>query len=252
MSGTMNVMARADGGVVGLVLGMKGGRLTVMRTSAPDAPAARAGIVRGDRLVRIDQVTTEGLTRKEAARQIGGPVGEKVTLWIERAGVANPIAFELTREPAPGSEPLPPGTRKFLLALFGTLVAIAVGVVLMVSRSRDHEDAAAAYAGYLREGETQRAYALLSSESPGASSYDTWLETMNTPLLRRATDFRIGSVKKSSAGHGCVRASAEVDDTRVHLTVYTDEQSEGVRIHSVVTNAEENRDAWARVRPWDC
>ena len=60
-------------------------------------PAARAGVLPGDRLVSIDGTPADGLTPPALAALLRGVVGTTVRLEIARAGVAEPIRLALTR-----------------------------------------------------------------------------------------------------------------------------------------------------------
>jgi carboxyl-terminal processing protease len=77
---------------VGMEIDVKNGILTVV-TPLKDTPASRAGIKTGDRILKIDGATTEGLTVEEAVKKIRGPKGTSVIVLIFREGKA---PFELT------------------------------------------------------------------------------------------------------------------------------------------------------------
>ncbi len=64
----------------------------------PGSPAARKGLRAGDRIVRIDQRSTEGMTLKEAVRLLRGKPGDSVTLTIQREGLEKPLVVEIVRE----------------------------------------------------------------------------------------------------------------------------------------------------------
>ena len=59
----------------------------------PNAPAAIAGVITGDYILKIDGVSTEGMTLADAAKHIKGPRGSFVTLTLlrhfEEEGVEN-------------------------------------------------------------------------------------------------------------------------------------------------------------------
>ena len=61
------------------------------------SPAAKSGILSGDRILKIDDVTTEGLSLDEAAEKMRGVVGSHVTLTIVRENEAE-REFELVRD----------------------------------------------------------------------------------------------------------------------------------------------------------
>ncbi len=72
-------------GGVGMEMGMKKGALTVI-SPLKRTPAARAGILSGDKIVGINGTSTEGMSIDEAVRLIRGPKGTTVTLIILRDG----------------------------------------------------------------------------------------------------------------------------------------------------------------------
>lgn len=63
----------------------------------PGTPAEEAGMQTGDRIVLIDHRSTAGLTSEEALKLLRGPAGSKVTLGVERPGVGERLAFNVTR-----------------------------------------------------------------------------------------------------------------------------------------------------------
>ena len=69
----------------------KGG--VVVAQVFPNTPAQEAGLLRGDRIVGVNGKPTTGQTQDQIIQSIRGPAGAKVTLTIERAGVAN---FDVT------------------------------------------------------------------------------------------------------------------------------------------------------------
>ena len=83
-------------GGLGIVIGLKDGRLTV---TAPleGTPAWRAGVKAGDRIIQINDESTINMTLTEAVEHLRGPVGTKVTLKIERNGKSEPLIMTLKR-----------------------------------------------------------------------------------------------------------------------------------------------------------
>ncbi len=72
-------------GGVGMEIGVKDNILTVV-APLPDTPAARAGILAGDKILKIYDKTTQGLSAEEAVSMIRGKIGTKVTLTISSNG----------------------------------------------------------------------------------------------------------------------------------------------------------------------
>ena len=84
-------------GGVGVVLGMVDGYVTVTKQLL-DTPAARAGIVAGDRLLEVDHESLKGRTLRQAVRELRGEPGTDVHLRIRRPAVSAALDFELTRD----------------------------------------------------------------------------------------------------------------------------------------------------------
>ncbi len=71
---------------IGVQISVKDGKLTVI-SPIEDTPAAKAGLKANDYIVEIDNVSTKGMTVKDAADKIRGEEGTSVKLLIRRAGV---------------------------------------------------------------------------------------------------------------------------------------------------------------------
>lgn len=70
-------------------------------TVLPDAPAARAGLQPGDRIVRIDTVSAIGLDRKRIPDLLRGARGSRVALEVVQRGMTEPLHMEVTRDRIP-------------------------------------------------------------------------------------------------------------------------------------------------------
>ena len=82
---------------VGLELTMKDDQLVVISPIA-DAPGERAGILPGDRILRIDGAPTRDVTLSEAIRRMKGAPGSKIALEIMRDGFSSPQTLTLVRD----------------------------------------------------------------------------------------------------------------------------------------------------------
>jgi len=82
---------------VGMELGIKEKILTVV-APIEGTPAFKAGIKSGDKILKIDDKTTEGMTTEEAVSLIRGPKGTSVTLTIIRKNMDSPTEIKLTRD----------------------------------------------------------------------------------------------------------------------------------------------------------
>jgi len=84
-------------GGVGIELGQRDGQLLVI-SPIDDTPAARAGILPGDRIFGIDGEPTENMDVMEASRRVKGVPGTKLTLTVDRDDFEKPKDFILIRE----------------------------------------------------------------------------------------------------------------------------------------------------------
>ncbi|NRA40175.1 MAG: S41 family peptidase, partial [Planctomycetes bacterium] len=63
----------------------------------PGNPADRAGLLGGDKIMKVNGEKTEGLSLSETVQRIKGKSGTKVVLGIEREGEEELLAIEVTR-----------------------------------------------------------------------------------------------------------------------------------------------------------
>ena len=83
---------------IGAVVNMlPNGRLVIVEP-LPGRPAARAGIQRGDLVLKVDDTPIQNMTLIEAVSLIRGPAGTKVRLTILRRGVKEPFEVVVVRE----------------------------------------------------------------------------------------------------------------------------------------------------------
>lgn len=88
---------RGSFGGLGILVGVKNERLTVVRTYQ-GTPAARAGIQAKDVIVKIDDRDAVGLDLETAVGLMRGPVGSAINISVKRNGVPAPLEFSMTRE----------------------------------------------------------------------------------------------------------------------------------------------------------
>ena len=84
-------------GGVGLEVSLDEGFVKVV-TPIDDSPSARAGILSGDVVIRIDDQPLKGMDLNKAVNMMRGPRGSKIKITVMREGVDQPIDFELERD----------------------------------------------------------------------------------------------------------------------------------------------------------
>ena len=82
---------------VGMEVGLKDKTLTVV-APLKDTPAYRADIKSGDKILKIDDKVTTGMSVEESIKLIRGPKGTTVTLTIFRAGLNQPKEIKIVRD----------------------------------------------------------------------------------------------------------------------------------------------------------
>ena len=93
----MDMLTRGNYGGVGIRIGSRHDTLTVI-SPMEDSPAWQAGILPGDRIIRIDSLYTKGKKIDDLAEKIRGPEGTIVQLTILRGSEKEKILFHLTRK----------------------------------------------------------------------------------------------------------------------------------------------------------
>src|ERR1700756_155044 len=81
---------------LGIEVSMKNGLPTVI-TAMEDTPAAKAGILSGDQILRINSISTERMDLQDAINVLRGPAGAKVTLTLLRPSTNEIKEYTLQR-----------------------------------------------------------------------------------------------------------------------------------------------------------
>src|SRR5438270_988130 len=81
---------------LGIEVSMKNGLPTVI-TAMEDTPAAKAGILSGDQILRINSISTERMDLQDAINILRGPAGAKVTLTLLRPSTNEIKEYALQR-----------------------------------------------------------------------------------------------------------------------------------------------------------
>lgn len=93
----MQVETRGEFGGVGIQIGVKDNRLSVI-APIEGTPAYRAGIKAGDFITKVNEDSTKDLSLMDAVTKMRGPKGSKVNLTIQRDGTPEPLVFTLLRD----------------------------------------------------------------------------------------------------------------------------------------------------------
>lgn len=83
-------------GGLGLVVTLAGGYITVV-SPMEDTPGFRAGILAGDRIVKVDGKSVEKQPLPDVVRQLRGEPGSSVSITVERPATGGTRDFTLTR-----------------------------------------------------------------------------------------------------------------------------------------------------------
>jgi carboxyl-terminal processing protease len=93
----MQVETQGEFGGLGIVISIKDRMLTVV-SPIDDTPAARAGVLAGDMIIKIDGKDVIDIALHDAVKLLRGPVGSNVSISILREGEKDTREFELERE----------------------------------------------------------------------------------------------------------------------------------------------------------
>jgi carboxyl-terminal processing protease len=92
----LQVGTQGEFGGLGIEVGMEDGFVKVI-SPIDDTPAARAGVMAGDMIVKIDDSSVKGMTLNDAVKMMRGRPNTQITLTIVRKAETNPIVITLTR-----------------------------------------------------------------------------------------------------------------------------------------------------------
>src|SRR5262249_3737434 len=84
-------------GGLGIEVKMEDGLVKVV-SPIDDTPAAKAGIMSGDLIAKIDGEAVQGMSLEQAVNKMKGPVNTKTKLTIVRKGADAPLDVAITRE----------------------------------------------------------------------------------------------------------------------------------------------------------
>ncbi|PEN13571.1 carboxyl-terminal protease [Longibacter salinarum] len=93
----LNIITRGRYGGVGLNVGKRGGKVTVL-SPIEGASGYKQGVRAGDLILEIEDQSTDELSMADVRTLLRGEPGTTVNIVVGREGVATPIDFTLTRE----------------------------------------------------------------------------------------------------------------------------------------------------------
>jgi carboxyl-terminal processing protease len=93
----MQVETSGSFGGLGIEITLRDDILTVV-SPIDGTPAHRAGLAAGDRIVKIDGLSTKDMQLADAVKKMRGKPGTKVTISVVREGWTEPKDFEIVRE----------------------------------------------------------------------------------------------------------------------------------------------------------
>jgi carboxyl-terminal processing protease len=170
---------------IGIYIDLRDNHLIVVQPIA-DTPAARAGLRAGDRILRINGTSTQGMALQEAVSRIRGPEGSTVRLAVARADrefEVNIVRAKISFVAAQGPNQLDEASR-------AALRAAGIGYINLVTFN--HERAAAIFDQELARIRRERARALiLDLRNNGGGLLDQSLEIADRFLPRGATILRM-------------------------------------------------------------
>ena len=93
----MRTQTKGEFGGLGIEVTMDKDLVKVV-TPIEDTPAAKAGILSGDYISKIDGADVRGLTLNQAVEKMRGKVGEPIKLEVIRQGADKPLEFTVKRD----------------------------------------------------------------------------------------------------------------------------------------------------------
>jgi carboxyl-terminal processing protease len=93
----LKVNTEGEFGGLGIQIGIRDQILTVVSPLA-GTPAHRMGLQAGDKIIRIDTTSTQGISIDDAVEKLRGKPGSPVKIQILREGLLEPMEFTIVRE----------------------------------------------------------------------------------------------------------------------------------------------------------
>ncbi len=96
----LKVDTKGEFGGIGIEITMQKGVLTVI-SPIEGTPAYKAGVMAGDKIIKVDGKSTQDLMLWQAVKMMRGPKGTSVVITVVREGAAQPLDFKLVRDIIP-------------------------------------------------------------------------------------------------------------------------------------------------------
>lgn len=93
----LQIGTKGEFGGLGIEVGMEDGFVKVV-TPIDDTPAARAGLMAGDLIIRLDDTPVKGMSLNDAVKLMRGKPGSDILLTIIRDGESKPLLKTVTRD----------------------------------------------------------------------------------------------------------------------------------------------------------
>lgn len=93
----MQIDTKGEFSGLGIQIGIKDKMLTVI-APIEDTPAYKAGVKSGDKIIKIDNESTQDITLQDAVTKLRGPKGTSVTITILREGLDKAKDFTIVRD----------------------------------------------------------------------------------------------------------------------------------------------------------
>ncbi|MGP2491925.1 S41 family peptidase [Mesorhizobium sp. PUT5] len=93
----MRVQTKGEFGGLGIEVTMENDLVKVI-TPIDDTPAAKAGVLAGDYISKIDGTEVRGMTLNDAVDKMRGPVNTPITLTVLRQGADKPLEIKVVRD----------------------------------------------------------------------------------------------------------------------------------------------------------
>ncbi len=93
----LTIETTGEYGGLGIEVSIRDNKLTII-SPIEDTPAERAGILAGDKIIKVDGETLKNPKLSEIVKKLRGKPGTKVTISVERDGSDKLIDFTLNRE----------------------------------------------------------------------------------------------------------------------------------------------------------